>query len=73
MDNALQNSLKILGLLRSDEGKRKGRRALVTLERLKWPFKQAKMELLQSNVQSRGSSLSLMVAVLNFAHTLANK
>jgi hypothetical protein len=73
LNGALQNSMKILGLLESGEGKRRPRRALITLERLKWPFKQGKMELLQSNLETRKSSLSLMVEVLNLAHNLSNK
>jgi hypothetical protein len=56
-----------------DGGKAKGKvgRGTIALEKLKWPFKQPKMELLSSNLDRLKASLTLMLQVLNYARDVS--
>lgn len=70
LDRALDKSLGNLGALDRD-GKKKLNRSAATLERLKWPFKQTKMDLLRSNLDRLKASLTLMLQVLSYARELS--
>lgn len=66
---ALDKSLGTLGI--SEKGKaKKGR---VALEKLKWPFKQPKMELLRSNLDRLKASSTLMLQVLSYARSISSR
>ncbi|CAG8972612.1 hypothetical protein HYALB_00005381 [Hymenoscyphus albidus] len=70
LNDALEKSLVTLGIAESEhvEKARKGR---VVLEKLKWPFKQPKMELLRLNMDRLKASLTLMLQVLNYAGSIS--
>ena len=72
LNDALDKSLVNLGLLELGEGKAKLKRGTVAIEKLKWPFKQPKMELLRSNLDRLKASLTLMLQVLSYARDLSN-
>ncbi len=63
LDGTLEKSLRVMG-----EGGGKRMR-----EKLKWPFKQPKMELLSSNLDRLKASLTLMLQVLSYARDLASR
>ena len=64
LDKALEKSLGNLGKGGvPEDGKKRVNRGTVMLERLKWPFKQPKMELLRSNLDRLKASLTLMLQV----------
>lgn len=69
LDKALEKSLGNLGALDRD-GKKKVK-GVATLERLKWPFKQTKMDVLRSNLDRLKASLTLMLQVLSYARELS--
>ncbi|KAG9233068.1 hypothetical protein BJ875DRAFT_496955 [Amylocarpus encephaloides] len=69
LDEALDKSLGYLGA--SEKGKPS--RGRVALEKLKWPFKQGKMELMRSNLDRLKASLTLMLQVLSYAKSISNK
>ncbi|TVY43307.1 hypothetical protein LCER1_G008650, partial [Lachnellula cervina] len=69
-DYALDRSLRNLGML-EDNGKAK--RGRVALEKLKWPLKQNKMELLRSNLDRLKASLALMLQVLSYAREISSQ
>jgi hypothetical protein len=69
LSDALDKSLGNLGA--QEKGKpKKGR---IALEKLKWPFKQPKMELLRSNLDRLKASLTLMLQVLSYARSISNR
>ncbi|TVY32320.1 hypothetical protein LOCC1_G007871 [Lachnellula occidentalis] len=70
LDHALDRSLRNLGIL---ENKGKAKRGRVALEKLKWPFKQNKMELLRSNLDRLKASLALMLQVLSYAREISSR
>ncbi|TVY14541.1 hypothetical protein LARI1_G007302 [Lachnellula arida] len=70
LDDALDRSLRNLGML---EEKGIARRGRVALEKLKWPFKQNKMELLRSNLERLKASLALMLQVLSYAREISSR
>lgn len=70
LNDALDKSLGNLGLL---ETKGKAKRGRVALEKLKWPFKQNKMELLRSNLDRLKASLTLMLQVLSYARDISSR
>jgi len=70
LNDALDKSLENLGLL---ESKGKAKRGKVALEKLKWPFKQNKMEFLRSNLDRLKASLTLMLQVLSYARDISNR
>lgn len=63
LNDALDKSLSNLGILDTGEGKKKAKRETIALEKLKWPFKQSKMEILRSNLDTLKTSLTLMLQV----------
>ena len=69
MDKALTRSMSRLGL---QEGGKKVK-TVATLERLKWPFLQPRMQLLRSNLERLKSTLLLMLNVLIYARQVADK
>jgi hypothetical protein len=73
LEEALDKSLGNLG--QGDGGKAKGKvgRGMIALEKLKWPFKQPKMELLRSNLDRLKVSLTLMLQVLSYARDVSNR
>ena len=73
LNDALDKSLANLGKLENVEGKAKVKRGTIALEKLKWPFKQPKMELLRSNLDRLKESLGLMLQVLSYARDLSNR
>jgi hypothetical protein len=70
LNDALDKSLGNLGML---ENKGKAKRGKVALEKLKWPFKQNKMELLRSNLDRLKASLTLMLQVLSYARDISSR
>jgi hypothetical protein len=72
LNDALDKSLGNLGKLEAGDG-RKVKRGTIALERLKWPFKQPKMELMRSNLDRLKASLTLMLQVLSYARDVSNK
>lgn len=70
LNEALDKSLANLGML---ENKGKANRGKVALEKLKWPFKQNKMELLRSNLDRLKASLTLMLQVLSYAQDISSR
>lgn len=52
--------------------KKKPKRWTVALKKLKWPFKQSKMELLRTNLDLLKVSLTLMLHVLSYARDISN-
>jgi hypothetical protein len=70
LNDALDKSLANLGVGQSNG---KAKRGLVALEKLKWPFKQNKMELLRSNLDRLKASLTLMLQVQSYARDLSNR
>lgn len=70
LSDALDKSFANLGVL---ENKGKAKRGRIALEKLKWPFKQNKMELLRSNLDRLRSSLTLMLQVLSYARDISNR
>lgn len=70
LDKALEKSLENLGALDHDR-KKKVNKGAATLERLKWPFKQSKMDILRSNLDRLKASLTLMLQVLSYARELS--
>lgn len=73
LNDALDKSLGNLGKLETGEGKRRFKRGTIALEKLKWPFKQAKMELLRSNLERLKTSLTLVLQVLSYARDVSNR
>lgn len=69
LNDALDKSLGNLG----ERGEGKVKRGTIAIERLKWPFKQPKMELLRSNLERLKASLALMLQVLSYATDVANR
>ncbi|KAF8847557.1 hypothetical protein BDZ45DRAFT_811492 [Acephala macrosclerotiorum] len=63
---AVDECLKILGELDNALSK-------CFAERLKWPFKQPKMELLRSNLDRLKASLTLMLQELSYARDVSNR
>lgn len=63
LDEALDKSL---GRMDMGGGKR-------VREKLKWPFKQPKMELLSGNLERLKASLTLMLQVLGYARDVSNR
>ncbi|CZR63652.1 uncharacterized protein PAC_13549 [Phialocephala subalpina] len=78
LDDALSKCLVSVGLDKGEKGesgemgKLRKRRGNV-VERLKWPFKQPKMELLRSNLDRLKASLTLMLQVLSYARDVSNR
>jgi hypothetical protein len=78
LDDALSKCLVSMGLDKGEKGesgemgKLRKRRGNV-VERLKWPFKQPKMELLRSNLDRLKASLTLMLQVLSYARDVSNR
>ena len=70
LNDALDKSLGNLGML---ENKGKAKRGKVALEKLKWPFKQNKMELLKSHLDSLKASPTLMLQVLSYGRDLSSR
>lgn len=50
-----------------------GRKGKAALEKLKWPFKQPRMELLRSNLDRLKASLTLMLQVLTYARDVSSR
>lgn len=67
LSTALDKSLSNLGMLEERDGKKTAKRGTVALEKLKWPFKHSKMELLRSNLDRLKASLTLKLQVLSYA------
>ncbi|KAK0105889.1 hypothetical protein ONS95_004402 [Cadophora gregata] len=63
LDEALDKSMKGME-------ERGGKRVV---EKLKWPFKQPKMDLLRSNLDRLKTSLTLMLQVLSYARDVTNR
>lgn len=59
--------------LETEDGKRKVKMGTVPFEKLKWPFKQPKMELLRSNLDRLRASLTLMLQVLSYARDVSKR
>ena len=70
LDYALDRSLGNLGMLGN---KGKAKRGKVALEKLIWPFKQNKMELMRSNLDRLKASLTLMLQVLSYARDISSR
>lgn len=70
LDDALTKSLGNLGMLKDTEDKSKAKKSTMALERLKWPLKQQKMELLSRNLDRLKASLTLMLQVLSYARDI---
>lgn len=68
---ALDKSLETLGVAEKEKGG-KVKKGRVSMERLKWPFKQPKMELLRSNLDRLKASLTLMLQVLSYARSISS-
>jgi hypothetical protein len=62
----LIRACQILGMLDQGDRKEKAKRMTIAMEKLKLPFKQAKMELLRSNLDRLKASLTLMLEVLSY-------
>lgn len=73
LSNALDKSLGNMKTEEIGDGKKKLKRSTVTLEKLKWPFKQPKMELLRCNLDRLKASLTLMLQVLCYARDVSNR
>lgn len=76
LDGALGRSLGKMGLVGEggeEKARGKARKGAAAMEKLKWPFLQPKMQLLRSQLEKLKSSLSLMLQVLIYAKTLAEK
>jgi hypothetical protein len=73
LNDALDKSLGNMGMLEKLDGKTKVKRGSVALEKLKWPFKQNKMELLRSNLDRLKASLTLMLQVLSYARDVSSR
>ncbi|KAE8446447.1 hypothetical protein EG329_011910 [Mollisiaceae sp. DMI_Dod_QoI] len=75
LDEALSKSLSSMGKLEKGDvdKRRKVNRGTAALEKLKWPFKQPKMELLRSNLDRLKTSLTLMLQVLSYARDVSNR
>jgi hypothetical protein len=73
LNDALDKSLGNMGMLEKLNGKTKVKRGTVALEKLKWPFKQNKMELLRSNLDRLKASLTLMLQVLSYARDVSSR
>lgn len=73
LDEALSKSLGVLGSEDGAEKGVKGKRRMVAMEKLKWPFKQPKMELLRSNLDRLKTSLTLMLQVLSYARDVSSR
>ncbi|KUJ08200.1 uncharacterized protein LY89DRAFT_677091 [Mollisia scopiformis] len=75
LDEALNKSLSNMGKLEKGESEKqkKVNRGTMTFERLKWPFKQSKMELLRSNLDRLKASLTLMLQVLSYARDVSSR
>ena len=54
-------------------GIQKSSKATVLLERLKWPYLQPKLQLLQSNLDRLKSTILLMLNVITYARQVATK
>ncbi|CAG8950923.1 hypothetical protein HYFRA_00003140 [Hymenoscyphus fraxineus] len=72
LNDALEKSLVALGIAESEHAE-KARKGRVVLEKLKWPFKQPKMELLRLNLDRLKASLTLMVQVLSYAGSISSR
>ena len=53
--------------------KEKGKKGMSAFEKLKFPFKQPKIDLLRSNLDRLKASLSLMLQVLSYARDVSNR
>jgi hypothetical protein len=73
LNDALDKSLGNMGMLEKLDRKTKVKRGTVALEKLKWPFKQNKMELLRSNLDRLKASLTLMLQVLSYARDVSSR
>lgn len=75
LDDALTKSLSNMGKsdIGDSEKQRKANRGTAALERLKWPFKQSKMELLRGNLDRLKASLTLMLQVLSYARDVSSR
>jgi len=72
LNDALDKSMGSVGL-EIVQGKKKVKRGTVAFEKLKWPFKQPKMELLRSNLDRLKASLTLMLQVLSYARDVSSR
>jgi len=72
LEAALDKSVGVLAGGGSD-GKGKASKRRIVGEKLKWPFKQQKMELLRSNLDRLKASLTLMLQVLSYARDVSNR
>jgi len=72
INDAVDKSLNNLGEPEALGGK-KQRRSAAVLEKLKWPFKQTKLELLRTNLDRLKTSLTLMLQVLSYARDISNR
>lgn len=70
LEDTLSGSMAKLGL---DGAGGKIKKSAATMERLKWPFMQPKMQLLRSNLDRLKASLSLMLNVLIYARSLSER
>jgi hypothetical protein len=73
LNDALDKSLGNMGMLEKLDGKTKLKRGTVAFEKLKWPFKQNKIELLGSNLDRLKASLTLMLQVLSYARDVSSQ
>jgi hypothetical protein len=71
LDNALDKSVGVM--VEGRDTKKKVKRAASTLEKLKWSFKQANMELLRSHMDRLKASLTLILQVLSYARDFAKQ
>ncbi len=75
LESAIDRSMSGMGLCMTDGEKAKGKakKRDVAFEKLKWPFKQPKMELLRSNLDRLKANLALMLQVLSYARDVSNR
>lgn len=69
LDNALEKAIGNSGVT----SKAKAQRGMSTFEKLRFPFKQPKLDLLRSNLDRLKASLSLMLQVLSYARDVSNR
>ncbi len=72
LNDALDKSMANLGIMELGE-KKKIKRGTVALEKLKWPFKQPKMELLRRNLDRLQASLTLMLQELSYERAVSDR
>jgi hypothetical protein len=73
LNDALDKGLENMGLLEKSDVKSKVKRGTIALEKLKWPFKQNKIELWRSNLDRLKASLALMLQVLSYARDISRR